>query len=1649
MIINLPAGTDPVQAITFQMVLTSTSAGSGFGGQFIFGPVLTPTNAYWSGAKNSVWNTDIEPGDSTNWTTAPTGGVDTNQVPGAITDVYFTANSASNLSTTLGQDFSIKGLFFTGTGTAAGSGSVTIGGANTLTIGADGITSQVGTAADTISSKVALGANETWTNNSANLLTVSGPVSGAFQLIKSGTGALLLSGSNSYSVGTKMTAGTLIIGSPTALGGGAFTITGGSLDTVSGGVTMTNAIPINIDTSFTFDGTGNLNLGAGKIVDGSSYTITLDGSGTTLTMGGVLMNNLAGNQTTTVDGHGNTLVLGGYALSNSATSYDDAFGGNGNVTITGPVINGGTATNSGLAFLSSGTLTLSGSNSYSGGTTMNNGTLQLDNTYALGAVTGSLVDNGGILNLNGFSPTVGALSGSATGLIEIKTGGTSTFTVDTIANTTYNGELANGAAALTLVKSGTGSLTLSGSDHYSGGTFIYAGTLQVGNTYALGSLPANLAVYGGTLNLDGFSPSVGTLTGSAGALITNSAAGPATLTLNETSNNTYAGALSDGVGTVALVKGGTWTLTLSASNHYSGGTVVNAGTVQLGNTFALGSTTGNLTVNGGTVNLAGFSPTIGALSGSAGGVITTSGAGTTTLTTDSSSGTTYAGLLSNGSGHLALVTDGTGTLILSASNTYGAGTTIDAGTLQLGNTFALGSTTGSLTVNGGTLNLDGYSPTVGALSGSGAGIVINTAAGTATLTANSNTNSTYAGEINNNGGAIALVKSGTGMLTLSGSSTYNGGTTVNAGVLQVGNTFALGAVTSSLAVNGGEVDLDGFSPTVGALSGSSGALITTTKSGTLVTLTTNSSASNTYAGLLSNGAGQLALTKGGAGTLTLSASNSYSGATDVTGGTLAITGAINAPASAFTVDGSGAAATLGTSAFLSASNTYIGVSSSGSFTQSGGTESDSVALYIGDNAGSTGVYNLVGGTLQTPYAYVGYSGSGGFIQTGGTDFKLTDLYVGFNAGSTGTYTLSAGTLQTQYNYVGYSGSGAFTNSGGLDNTTSDLIIGEKAGSDGVYTLSGGLTQSPITYIGYGGTGTFVQNGGSHTTGATVLGENAGSTGTYILKAGTLTASYVTGGAGTSVFDFDGGILKATGSNSGFMAGLTTANVQTGGALINPNGFAITISQALLHDTTSGAPAFDGGLKLIGTGTLTLSGNNSYTGPTDVTGGMLAITGAINAGSSNFTVDGSGASATLNGSLFATNAYIGLSGSGVFTQTGGTQFDAYAYYETSGDDHEPGALYMGYNAGSNGVYNLSGGSLKSLGICVAYSGSGGFIQTGGTVAATFTTAEGTPFSFIDEVCIGFNAGSTGAYTMSAGSLQTSGVYVGSSGSGAFVNSGGLDDNTGALVLGQNAGSDGVYTLSGGLTESPNTTIGAGGTGSFIQNGGTQDAGAVIIGQSVGSTGTYKLNGGTLNASSVTGGSGTSVFDFNGGTLKPTASSATFMTGLTTVNVQTGGAIINPNGFAITIPQALLHDTTSGAPAIDGGLKLLGAGALTLSGSNTYTGATTVSSGTLNVTGAVSNTASASVASGAALEVDGLLNSTATSTVGGILRGQGSVGAITVQSGGTLAPGLSSFSSAAGVLTANGNLSLTNTTSIFSIRLGVVHSIRPRRTHDGFR
>jgi autotransporter-associated beta strand protein len=112
--------------------------------------------------------------------------------------------------------------------------------------------------------------------------------------------------------------------------------------------------------------------------------------------------------------------------------------------------------------------------------------------------------------------------------------------------------------------------------------------------------------------------------------------------------------------------------------------------------------------------------------------------------------------------------------------------------------------------------------------------------------------------------------------------------------------------------------------------------------------------------------------------------------------------------------------------------------------------------------------------------------------------------------------------------------------------------------------------------------------------------NTTSSGTYNLAGGTLNASDIVRGTGAGTFNFNGGTLQPSGSNANFMSGLTAANVQAGGARIDTNGFDIAIGQPLL-----GASG-DGGLTKRGVGTLTMTGANSFTGPTLVNAGTLAF-----------------------------------------------------------------------------------------------------------------------------------------------------------------------------------------------------------------------------------------------------------------------------------------------------------------------------------------------------------------------------------------------------------------------------------------------------------
>jgi outer membrane autotransporter protein len=324
--------------------------------------------------------------------------------------------------------------------------------------------------------------------------------------------------------------------------------------------------------------------------------------------------------------------------------------------------------------------------------------------------------------------------------------------------------------------------------------------------------------------------------GLAGAIVTPSTiVNFGQIVANFTDTLTLAAAVF-GAGT--LSKAGSGTLILTGSNTYTGGTTITGGTLQLGNGGTSGSIVGNVTDNG-------------------------------TLAINRSDTLTFGGVIS-GTG--AFQQNGAGTTILTAANTYTGATTVNAGTLQAGaiNAFAPGS---AFTVaSGATLNLASFNQTIGSLAGAG-----SVALGSATLTSGTdNTSTTFSGTISGTG---SLTKIGSGTLTLSGANTYSGGTTLAAGTLHLANDQALG--TGALTTTGSVVDY---------ANGVTIANPIVLNSNTTQLQVTSGSA--TQAGVISELNGPRPLEKIGAGSLVLTAANTYSGPTTITAGTLIVNGSI-------------------------------------------------------------------------------------------------------------------------------------------------------------------------------------------------------------------------------------------------------------------------------------------------------------------------------------------------------------------------------------------------------------------------------------------------------------------------------------------------------------------------------------------------------------------------------------------------------------------------------------------------------------------------------------------------------------------------------------------------------------------------------------
>jgi hypothetical protein len=257
---------------------------------------IVPPTAYWRGSVDGNWTSDNLQTGVTNWTIDSAGTTDTHIAPGATTDVFFVGAGAQNLSTTLGAAFSIKGLTFTSTAIAP----VTIGGGNTLTIGADGINVQLGSAAQTINSPIILGGSQTWQVNNAISapLTVGGglTVPAGATLAKTGIGELVVAGPPTLGNGSSLAvnAGTLKLSltSPANIGTSVTaTIAAGATLELAGSIsglssTSSPAAPVNVTNNSTAPGGGLLVTGTNQQVGAITGTGNL-----TLAAGSSLMAN--------------------------------------------------------------------------------------------------------------------------------------------------------------------------------------------------------------------------------------------------------------------------------------------------------------------------------------------------------------------------------------------------------------------------------------------------------------------------------------------------------------------------------------------------------------------------------------------------------------------------------------------------------------------------------------------------------------------------------------------------------------------------------------------------------------------------------------------------------------------------------------------------------------------------------------------------------------------------------------------------------------------------------------------------------------------------------------------------------------------------------------------------------------------------------------------------------------------------------------------------------------------------------------------------------------------------------------------------------------------------------------------------------------
>jgi fibronectin-binding autotransporter adhesin len=1412
------------------------------------------------------------------------------------------------------------------------------------------------TPANPLASLTFTGSGKTLTINSGFTLSVTGAVILNSSTVANVTGSITGAGGTlscgSFSVGSG--------GGGTATRTTNFTLTLATI-TISGNLTLNSSFAAFANNSTFTHTSGTLTVGgsittanpnAGNI---SSY---LMGNTTpTLNLTGVTPFNISGTGTNTITltGTGATVDYQ-YSAGNMTFLAAPA----GLLSYRNLIISGGAGNTKTLAanFALSGTLTVRSATTLDL-STFTLGTPTSVTLETIGGGNGSSIIGSGLLTLGGNitvnnnaggAITTGAsisspISLTATRTITIADDGTtnSDFTISGIISST---------GAFGITKSGAGTLLLSSSNSYSGVTTVSVGTLLIGSSgdgtnSPLGTIVGATSITAGAMiDLNGFTLSTaepitlrGTGISSGGALtntgidasysgaitmgaaasvvvnlsgtltLSGNCSGNFALTLDGSGNGTYSGIRS---GTSTIVKQGTGNWTLSGSSTYTGLTTVSVGTLILGATgdatnTPLGTITAGTTVASGAVlDLNGF--TLGTAE-----PLTINGTGISNsgpVENSSASAITYSGLLKLGSASSIFVNAGSmsftnvgsitgatflltlggtgigsissiignttggvtkqdsGTWTLSGSSTYTGATTVNGGTLAAGvitKAFGTGSNVTLANTAGVVLDLAGFSNTVGSLTGGGAigGNITLGVAGAILTVGNATSPPEYAGIISGTGG---LTKAGTGTLVLSGANTYTGLTTVNAGTLKLGATgdatnTPLGTTAAGTSVTtGATLDLAGFTL------GTSEAL---TLNGTGIAAggaLMNSGGAATYSGLITLGSASSIV--GGTGTIAISNTGTITG----TAFLLTLSGAQGGNIASIIGTGTAGVTKAGAGTWtLSGSSTYTGVTTISVGTILLGASGDGTNTPLGTIGGATTIasgatLDLNGITLSTAepitMSGIGVASAGALTNTG------------VDASYSGAITLAAATT------IVANISGTLTLSGNCAGNFAWTLDGAGNGTySGIRSGTGTLIKQ--------GAGTWTMSGLNTYTGATTV--NGGT-----LKGGVATKAFGTGSNITLANT--AGVILDLGGFDNTIGSLTGGGATGGNVLLGAN--TLTLGNATSPPVYAGViSGSGGGLTKVGTGTLILSGLNTYTGLTTISAGTLQL-GA--AGDGTNTPIGTIAAGTI---VSATNATLDLAGFTLSTSE---------------------ALTL------NGTGVAAGGALMNSGGAATYSG---LITLGS--ASSIVGGTGT----ITVSNTGTITGATFALTLGGAQGGTMASIIGTT--------------TGTLTK---AGA-GIWLLSGVNTYSGVTTISLG----ILQLGAAGDGTNTPLGTIVGATtiaagGELDLNGFTLSTAEPITLRGTGVA--NGGSLTNTGGNASYSGALTVAATPTS-IVANPSGtltltgncagnFALTLDGSgtgIYSGIRSGTVAST--MVKTGTGTWTLSGVNTYAGGTSLNVGQLNI------------------------------------------------------------------------------------------------------